>query len=84
MTWYPVAPLAISIDGFEKIFTAPQLTLKVTNLEKSKEKKYLLKSYLIYINSFSKIDGFVEPSPHIDGFGRTHWTRANGATVNLD
>ena len=67
----PVAPLAISIDGFEKIFAAPHLTLKVTNLEISKEKKYLLKICLIYINSFSKIDGFVEPSSQIDGFGRT-------------
>ena len=75
-----MTPLAISIDGFEKIFAAPHLTLKVTNLEISKEKKYLLKICLIYINSFSKIDGFVEPSPQIDGFGRTHQTRANGAT----
>ena len=32
-------------------------------------------------NSFSKIDGFVEPASQIDGFGRTHRTRANGATV---
>ncbi len=75
-----MAPLAIWIDGFEKIFAAPHLTLKVTNLEISKEKKYLLKICLIYINSFSKIDGFVEPSSQIDGFGRTHRTHANGAT----
>ena len=77
-----MAPLAISIDGFEKFFAAPHLILKVTNLEISKEKKYLLKICLIYINSFSKIDGFVEPSSQIDGFGRTHRTRANGATVS--
>ena len=70
-TFRAVAPLAISIDGFEKIFDAPHITLKVTNLEISKEKKYLLKICLIYINSFSKIDGFVEPSSQIDGFGRT-------------
>ena len=59
---FTVAPLAISIDGFEKNFTALHLTLKVTNLEISKGKKYLLKICLIYINTFSKIDGFVEPS----------------------
>ena len=50
-------------------------------MEILKEKKYLLKIYLIYINSFPKIDGFVEPSSQIDGFGQTHRTRANGATA---
>ena len=43
-----------------------------------KREKYLLKICLIYVDSFSKIDGFAEPSSQIDGFGRTH---ANGATA---
>ena len=54
------------------LFADSHLPLKVTHLEILKEKKYLLKNCLIYIISFSKIDGFVEPSSQIDGFGRTH------------
>ena len=41
--------------------------------------KWVLKPIsCIFIDSFSKIDGFENPLLKIDGFGRTHRTHANG------
>ena len=69
--WDAVAPLGFSIDGFEPFIERrklPNFSVKTPNF------------YLVVLN-FPKIDGFENPPLTIDGFGQTHRTHANHATV---
>ena len=71
--------LPIYLSSNYKLYTLPKICLLIIDAKVLK----VSHSIPFFWTSIQKIDGFENPSPRNDGFGRTHRTHADGATDNV-